>query len=180
MREDYLQQEWDSLTDTCKDALRTAMPGKDTNLATHVRVGALNRAIADQMLLKMAAEQAGIDWKLLGAIGIRESGFKNTLQPNGKGGGIFQIDLGQNPSVTTSQASDAVFAATWAATKLATDMSGLASAYPAFTSMQLLQATAASYNFRTGNISGDPASIDIGTTRNNYGQNVLDLMDCLR
>jgi hypothetical protein len=43
---------------------------------------------------------------------------------------------------------------------------------------QFNQALAASYNFGTKNISGDPDKIDKGSTGNNYGSNVLDLMDC--
>lgn len=56
----------------------------------------------------------------------------------------------------------------------------LAAKFPNFTQDQLLQATAASYNFGTGNISGDPAMIDIGTTNNNYGSNILDLVRCFK
>jgi len=57
-------------------------------------------------------------------------------------------------------------------------MATLAARFPNFTSEQLLQATAASYNFGTSNISGNPNTIDKGTTGNNYGSNVLLLMDC--
>jgi len=42
----------------------------------------------------------------------------------------------------------------------------------------LFQATAASYNFGLGNISGNPNTINIGTTKNNYGSNVEQLMAC--
>jgi len=59
-------------------------------------------------------------------------------------------------------------------------MATLAARFPNFTSEQLLQATAASYNFGTGNISGNPSTIDKGTTPDNYGGNVLNLMDCFR
>jgi hypothetical protein len=61
---------------------------------------------------------------------------------------------------------------------LATNMATLSAAYPSLTPDQLLQATAASYNFGTSNISGNPNTIDKGTTGNNYGSNVLLLMDC--
>ena len=118
-------------------------------------------------------------YALLSAIAIRESGFENINQQGGQGVGIFQIDLGQNPGVAAAQASNMVWAANWAATRLASNYNALA-AHPNFTPSQLLQATAASYNFGTGNISGNPNTIDVGTTHNNYGNNVMDLMDCFQ
>ena len=61
---------------------------------------------------------------------------------------------------------------------LATNMATLGAKYPNLSPAQLLQATAASYNFGTGNISGNPNTIDVGTTGNNCGSNVVNLMDC--
>lgn len=115
---------------------------------------------------------------MLAAIAIHESGIANVGQLNGQGVGVFQIDLGQNPSVTYTQVSDTKFAAVWAGNLLATDRAALAAKYPNLTSAQLQQATTASYNFGTGNISGNPSTIDAGTTGNNYGSDVVDLMDC--
>lgn len=45
---------------------------------------------------------------------------------------------------------------------------------------ELLQATAASYNFETDDISGNPDTIDAGTTGDNYGSNVVDLMEAFK
>jgi hypothetical protein len=45
---------------------------------------------------------------------------------------------------------------------------------------QLLQATAASYNFGTKNIWGCAKKIDEGTTYGNYSSNVVNRMDCLK
>jgi hypothetical protein len=70
--------------------------------------------------------------------------------------------------------------ANYAANLLASNMATLAAAHPNLDAAHLLQATAASYNFGTGNISGNPNTIDVGTAGNNYGSNVLDLMDCFR
>ena len=70
------------------------------------------------------------------------------------------------------------WAAEFAAEKLASDYADLKADHPNLGSFYLLQATAAAYNFGTGNISGNPNTIDKGTTRNNYGSNVLGLMDC--
>lgn len=57
-------------------------------------------------------------------------------------------------------------------------MTYLAANFPNFTAAQLLQATAAAYNFGTGNISGNPSTIDVGSAGGNYGNNVVKLMDC--
>jgi hypothetical protein len=45
---------------------------------------------------------------------------------------------------------------------LSSNMATLSAAFPNFNSGQLLQATAASYNFGTSNISGNPNTIDVG------------------
>lgn len=108
-----------------------------------------------------------------------ETGFRNIAESgSGFGRGIFQIDLGAHPNVTEAQAFDPTFAANFAARLLDTNMDTLAAAHPNLSPSQLLQATAASYNFGTGNISGNPAKIDRGTTGGNYGSNILLLMDC--
>ena len=46
------------------------------------------------------------------------------------------------------------------------------------TQEQLVQAAAPSYNFGTGNISGNPNTIVQGSSHNNYGTKALALMDC--
>ncbi len=141
----------------------------------------LARANANWGVIQSAAATQGIDPALLAAIGVRETGFKNIGQiGGGKGAGVFQIDLGQNPNVTSAQAYNIPFAANFAANMLATNMDKLATAYPNLNSTQLLQATAASYNFGRGNISGNPNTIDVGTTGGNYGSNVLGLMTCFQ
>ena len=116
----------------------------------------------------------------LAQMGLRETGFRNITQPDGNGVGIFQIDIGKNPNVTAAQASDPTFAADWAAAFLAGNMAILAKKYPNLDPSQLLQATAASYNLGTGGISGNPNTIDMGSTGNNYGSNVLQLIDCFQ
>jgi len=93
---------------------------------------------------------------------------------------VFQIDTGKNPSVTSAEAFDESWAANYAAGMLANNESASASHFPSFTAAQLLQATAASYNFGTRNISGHPDTIDVGTTHNNYGSNVAGLMSCFK
>ncbi len=94
---------------------------------------------------------------------------------------FFQIDLGPkggNPNVSVQQAFDPTWAANYAANMLSNNSDTLAANFPNFTPTQLTQATAASYNFGTSNISGNPNTIDVRTTGNNYGSDVLLLMDC--
>jgi hypothetical protein len=61
---------------------------------------------------------------------------------------------------------------------LANDRANLRERFPGFRARQLLQATAAAYKIGPGGISGNPATIDVGTTNNNYGSNVVGLMSC--
>lgn len=143
---------------------------------------AVNRALAPdaQAAIGAASVLTGVDPHMLGAIGIRETGFRNIRQANGHGRGVFQIDLGQHPNVTDAQAMNMFFSAYYAADLLRTNQSTLAAKFPHFSSLQLSRATAAAYNFGTGNIRGNPNAIDRGTTGNNYGRNILDLMHCFR
>lgn len=108
----------------------------------------------------------GVDPAMLAAIGVRETGFQNSVQPgpfqaNKTGIGIFQITNGSVPWVNSLTP---MWAASYAASQLSSNIFTLAAAFPNFTSTQLLQATAASYNFGTPTISGNPATIDVGTT----------------
>jgi RHS repeat-associated protein len=163
------QQIQQQLDQNCQQGLQEA--GAD--------MGAVSRANAAWDTIDAAADANNIDPDLLAAVAIRETGFQNIPQSGGgQGAGIFQIDLGQNPGVTPQQAYDPTFAANFAANMLGSNMATLSAAYPNLNSAQLTQATAASYNFGTGNISGNPATIDVGTTGGNYGSDVQLLMDC--
>jgi hypothetical protein len=142
-------------------------------------IAALNRALAKMDLLTTAAGAHGIDPALLGAIALRASGYKNIPQiGGGLGRGIFQIDIGKNPSVTEDQAYDPTFAANWGATRLAKNFATLAADHPNLDAAHLMQATAASWNLGTGGISGNPDTIDVGSAGGNYGSNVMNLMEC--
>jgi RHS repeat-associated protein len=154
------QDEWDNLSTDCQNGLKTAIP----KTGTVDMLKALNRAVANSGTLETAAWANGIDPALLAAIAIEESGFRTKDQENGGNGrGVFQIDIGVNKSVTESQANNLSFAANSAANYLSTNMAVLAAKLPNFTPDQLLQATAASYNFGITNISGNPDTIDVGT-----------------
>ncbi|WP_213807878.1 RHS repeat-associated core domain-containing protein [Granulicella sp. dw_53] len=159
----------------CSAALSTAK----TN------AGAMNRYYNQyQSPINSAANANGIDPVLLGAVGVHESGMQNIAQyGGGKGAGVFQIDLGANPGVQSAQAYNVNFAANFSAGMLSSNMTFLASAHPNFSSNQLAQATAATYNMGLGthpkgkNVSGNPNTIDKGTTGGNYGSNVVALMN---
>jgi RHS repeat-associated protein len=138
---------------------------------------ALTRASDNMPIISAAALANGIDPALLAAIGIRETGYQNIAQQGGGDGkGVYQIDTGKNPSVTSAQAYDIQYASNYAANMLSSNFDRLLSQHPNLGYMQLWQATADSYNFGTGNISGNPDTIDVGSTHNNYGSNVMDIM----
>lgn len=141
----------------------------------------VGRVVDNWDIIKNAANAHGIDPALLGAIALRETNFRNIPQTGGgQGRGVFQIDLGAHPNVTEAQAYDIPWAANYAANILASNASTIRSQHPGFTPAQNLQATAASYNFGTGNISGNPNTIDVGTTGNNYGSNVANMMKAFK
>jgi hypothetical protein len=140
----------------------------------------VNRALGLESTFQSAVQGTSIPWQLLAAIAIRETGVLNTTEVDGAGVGvgIFQITVSPTSGVTAAQAGNSTFAANWAATLLSNNMATLSSEYPNLSSSQLLQATAASFNFGTGNISGNPNTIDVGSAGNNYGSNVLGLINC--
>ncbi|HEY7393181.1 MAG TPA: hypothetical protein VH640_31965 [Bryobacteraceae bacterium] len=182
-----MEQQWDELGEPCQQALQTAMPG--SSIASMLK--AVNRADAAQSTLMAATAGTSIDWTMLAAIGIRETGFWNQRQicaagvtwgdSGCQGAGIFQITVNAVTGVTEGQAGDLAWAANYAAQLLNSDMATLSAKFPNFTAAQLLQATAASYNFGTGNISGNPNTIDVGTSpkgHGNYGSNIVNLLNC--
>jgi RHS repeat-associated protein len=155
----------------CLDAL--AADKKDT--------AAVHRALDAKDVLDAAVKGTGIDWTMLAAIGVRESGFLDITEVDGAGVGVgvFQLTVSSISGISASQAHDLETAAYYAATLLGKNMNTLSVKFPNFTPAQLLQATAASYNFGTRNISGNPNTIDVSSTGGNYGSNVVKLMDCL-
>lgn len=138
----------------------------------------INRALAAKATLQAAAKKHGIDWRLLAAIGVRETNFRviDSPRPGDPGMGIFQLT--NQPGVTRAQAHNLATASDIAARIIAQDMRYLKRKFPRLTPAQLMQATAASFNFGVDDISGNPNTIDKGTTRNNYGENILLLMNC--
>jgi hypothetical protein len=160
------------LSETCANALTTARKTP----------AQLNFAREAQGWLQPIAARHGVDWRLLAAVAVRESGFQNIRETRrdgtpGTAFGLFQLDTAML-RVTPEQASNPQWAADYAAGLLASNMATLARSHSSFNPQQLLQATAASYNFGIDDISGKPETIDVGTTNGNYGSNVLGLMDC--
>jgi hypothetical protein len=159
-------------SDACKAALATANKNQ----------AAVTRAQNAWSVLQTAADAHDIDPALLAAIGVRETGFENVQEKlkNGKDGpGMGYFQLTNQPGVTVAQAFDLTYAANYAANMLSTNESILSNEFPAFTPDQLLQATAAAYNMSgPDQISGNPNTIDVGTTGGNYGSNVVGLMSC--
>jgi RHS repeat-associated protein len=155
---------------SCRSALQTA--GQTP--------AAVNRAIDAWPVLSTAGRTNNISAALLAAVGVRESGFRNVSEFDGKGVGVgvFQLTVSGGSRVSAAQAANLPWAANFAASLLHSNMTTLATTFPRFTSGQLLQATAASYNFGVPNIWGNPNTIDRGTAHNNYGQNVVNLMTC--
>ena len=179
---DILLDEWNNLSEDCQNALKSAMPGQGDG-ATISRVQAINRAASEQPILETAVAGTNVDWTLLAAIGVKETGFRNITQPDGNGVGIFQIDLGKNPQVSSAQAMTLGWAAGWAANSLSTNMTALQAAYPGLDSATLLQATAASYNHGLTGVERNlnaGRSPDAFTTGGNYGATVRGLMDCFQ
>lgn len=140
----------------------------------------LNRALANWDTISHAANTHAIAPAMLASIGLRESDFTDKNQVGGgQGVGVYQFTVSASSGVTGAQANNLVTASDIAANMLESNMNYLANKFPNFTSMELLQATAASYNFgATKNISGNPNTIDAGTTHGNYGISILLLMNC--
>ena len=137
------QEEWDGLSETCQNALKTALGG-----GVQAMIGVLNRALTKKDVLVTAANQNGVDWGLLGAIGIIESGFRggNEIAGTGVGVGVFQITVTRKSGVTATQANNLAWAANWTAGELARNASNLAAAIPGLSADNLAWMVAASHN----------------------------------
>jgi hypothetical protein len=85
------------------------------------RTDAVERANTASEVLKTAAADVGIDWRLLAAVGVRETGFRNIDEiGGGPGRGVFQITT--NSAFSENEARDLLSAARYAARLLKTSM----------------------------------------------------------
>jgi hypothetical protein len=125
---------------------------------------------------------------MLAAIGIRESGFKDSNEQDGVGVGvgIFQITNGGG-----IDAHNLASAAVWAVTFLSGNSATISKALPGLPAGLAIWMLAASWNTGAqGQISRyqdgygpDYQTAPIGNTgryRNDYGGNILGLMDCFQ
>lgn len=137
----------------------------------------------------------GIDWTLLAAIGIRESGFQNVNQVGGGAGvGVFQIDLSQNPSVSRETAESLELSANWVGAALADMMGGLTRDFN-LAGPNLEAFAVSAHNTGRGRAMSalhrlqgqgiapqdlDPFSLDRYTAHGNYTAHVANLRSCFK
>ena len=152
--------------------------------ASGARMDAIDRANEASNVLKEAAEEADIAWRLLAAIGVRESGFKNIDEiGGGPGRGIFQVT--PNKGISEAQARDLSTAARYAAKHLKGSINHFSAVIDEY-GRNPWAVAARGYNTGTSNrytlnkLIGDDyiGNLDRGTARNNYVTSVLNLMDC--
>ena len=108
-------ERWRKLSGDCRFGLYKSGSG-----GVRYGLAAIDRANKYEKEMKAAADEQLIDWRLLAAMGIRESGFENIKEKKtgGKGRGVFQIDLGWNPTVKEEEAMDIGWSIRWAAMRL--------------------------------------------------------------
>jgi RHS repeat-associated protein len=173
---------WQGLSDDCQNGLRTALPARSDSQGIPRWLGALDRAKDKQATLEAAADKYGIDWHLLAAIGIRETGFV--------GDNIFQLS---GNLASADQAKDLAQAADIAAKLLSDNASLISKTISGLSPDRLNWMVAASFNtgaqgqinrYRNGfspdylTAPIDPSGTPNRRYRNNYGENVLGLEDC--
>jgi RHS repeat-associated protein len=154
---------------SCTAALKTA--GSDQ--------AGVSRAYSAWSTLGNAAANHNGDVGLLAAIGVRETDFRPITEGGNvagrpRGEGVFQIT---GHGVSQQQADDLSFSANWTASYLDSNASKIAS-YTSFSSDKFMQATAASFNLGPNGFSGNPDTIDAGSTGGNYGGNVMGIRTC--
>jgi RHS repeat-associated protein len=172
------QDEWDNLSEECQKGLKGAMKGA----SVQGMVLALERATADMPTFESAGDAQGVDSTFLAAIAIEESHVTNMDQiGGGLGRGVFQIDIGKNPSITEAQARDLTFAADWAANYVSKSANRLESRFPSLTGDDLMKAIANSYNAGVGGVSRalrNGKDSDSASVNGHYGSTVLNLIKC--
>ncbi|HJT86529.1 MAG TPA: hypothetical protein VJ732_01710 [Bryobacteraceae bacterium] len=111
-------------------------------------VAAVDRAIAAQSTLKAAASAESVDWRMLAAIGIYETGFVNKKENDGAGVGvgIFQITNGGDLAANLPWAADV------SAGMLRDNFNQITKALPTLSQQLLTQALADSWNLGPGSV----------------------------
>ena len=144
-------------------------------------------AAAQETTLRMAAEASGVDWRLLAAIGVRETNFVNTTEVDGKGlgVGIFQITAPAGSGIATDLMLSALTAAQILNTA-ANQFPGIDRASQLGLAIMARGFNTGPYNqYTAGKISGGIDALDRGTAdpwhgTGNYVSTVLGMMDCFK
>jgi len=188
---------WGDLSKDCQQGLIGAMPGPDSFWNNVDRLLALVSAWGAESTLEAATSGTtvetynNISWTLLAAIGIQETGFqdKNEKDGGGVGGGVFQITI-PSPTITAAGANNLATAASWLLNFLDNNETTIIGGTTGVSESDLLWMVAASVNTGAQGqinrwLSGESPDYhtspnSAGGFGNNYGQNVLNIMDCFR
>ena len=182
------QDEWDNLSLNCKKGLMNAMPGASTSAMDLV----LNKATAAESTLETATGSTSVDWTMLAAIGIYETGWvaRNENDGAGVGVGIFQITNGGAAAMQLSSALQT------AVQMLGSNLAQISQALPSLSPGLLTQALADSWNagaqgvinrinagespdYHTSPIFSNGVVVGYrGGGSGQYGSDILKLMDC--
>jgi hypothetical protein len=188
---------WGDLSKDCQQGLIGAMPGPDSFWNNVDRLLALVSAWGAESTLEAATSGTtvetynNISWTLLAAIGIQETGFqdKNEKDGGGVGVGVFQITI-PSPTITAAGANNLATAASWLLNFLDNNETTIIGGTTGVSESDLLWMVAASVNTGAQGqinrwLSGESPDYhtspnSAGGFGNNYGQNVLNIMDCFR
>ena len=166
-----------TLNSDCQKGLTSAMPGADSDANDQARLDALSRGAAASPILEAAASAYGLDWRLLMAIGIEETGFQNL-----SGGGWFQFT--PITGVSADCAGNLECAANAAAKKLAENLdalSGFTVRGQHLTGDALTTALLDSWNAGLGGVERAllrGGSADSASSNKHYGATALEVSKC--
>jgi len=169
------------LSTDCQQGLLAAVNtgSADPESAAAARLAALARANASASVLQRAAGD-GVDWTWLAAIGIEETLFKNIDQLHGPGQGVFQITVSPQSGVTSSQAHNLAWAASWVANYLLGNEGSLRNSQ-GLSGDALAIAVFDSYNAGLGGVNralDNGRTADSASANGHYGTTALQLTKC--
>jgi hypothetical protein len=147
------------------------------------RMDSIERANQHTDVFKDAAAKYNIDWRLVAAVAVRESGVTNRDELGGSPGrGIFQIT--PNDQISEDDAEDIVKAADYAAGLLATSVNRFTEQIGSYLHPWAVGArgyNTGPYNRFTLQKLAEPDymnALDRGTALNSYVSSVVNLMEC--
>jgi len=148
--------------------------------------------------LEEAAKANGVDWRMMAAIGVYESGFINTNEKDGRGNAVGIFQFANTSGVPASVASDPTAAIYAAAGMLAQNRTHISSKLPSLSQENLEWAMAASWNkgaqgvvnnitaghtpdYHTSPIFQNGVIVGYrGGGTGQYGTDIRNLMDCFK